>query len=87
MTLTSRSPFFAVWAASMRHRDLDDGCSEVVYTLTFTGAPALLRRPVEFVALRAFRWETTRRLRALAAHLARPPSGCRRTHDIEERRR
>ncbi len=76
MTLTSRSPFFAVWAASMRHRDLDDGrSSEVVYTLTFTGAPAVLRRPVEFVALRAFRWETGRRLRALAAHLAQFPTG------------
>ena len=69
VTLTSWSPFFAVWAASMRHRDLDGGRSEVVYTLTFTGAPAPLRRPVEAVALRAFRWETRRRLRALAAHL------------------
>jgi hypothetical protein len=69
VTLTSRSPLFAAWAASMRHRDLDDGRSEVVYTLTFTGSPAVLRRPVEFVALRAFRWETGRRLRALAEHL------------------
>jgi len=69
VTLTSWSPFFAGWAASMRHRDLDGGRSEVVYTLTFTGAPAPLRRPVEIVALRVFRWETRRRLRALAAHL------------------
>ncbi|MEZ0491508.1 SRPBCC family protein [Kineococcus sp. TBRC 1896] len=73
VTLTSRSPFFEAWAASMRHRDLDDGRSEVVYTLTFTGAPAPLRRPVEFVALRAFRWETARRLRALADHLRALP--------------
>ncbi|PRY13552.1 polyketide cyclase/dehydrase/lipid transport protein [Kineococcus rhizosphaerae] len=69
VTLTSRSPFFAAWAASMRHRDLGDGRSEVVYTLTFTGAPAPLARLVEPVAVRVFRWETGRRLRALAHHL------------------
>lgn len=75
VTLTSRSPFFAAWAASMRHRDLEGGCSEVVYTLTFTGAPAPLSRVVEAVAVRAFRWETGRRLRALAAHLERSGPG------------
>lgn len=75
VTLTSRSPFFAAWAASMRHHDLGDGRSDVVYALTFTGAPAPLRRPVEFLALRAFRWETGRRLRALARHLEGLPSG------------
>jgi hypothetical protein len=69
VTLVSRSPFFAGWAASMRHTDLFGGTSEVVYTLTFTGRPAFARKPVEFVALRAFRWETSRRLRALAQFL------------------
>ena len=75
VTLTSRSPFFAGWAASMRHRDLDGGRSEVVYTLTFTGAPAPLRRPVEAVAPRVFRWETGRRLRALAGYLEGSAAG------------
>lgn len=67
--LVGAPPFFASWAASIRHRPLPDGCSEVVYTLTFTGRPALLAPIVEGVALAAFRWETQRRLRALAAHL------------------
>lgn len=62
------APFpFVRWAASIRHRPLPDGCSEVIYTLTFTCRLAPL---VEPVALAAFRWETARRLRALAAHLA-----------------
>jgi hypothetical protein len=56
---------FRTWAASIRHRPLAHG-SELVYTLTFTCRPRL----VEPVALAAFRWETRRRLRALAAHLA-----------------
>lgn len=70
VTLTSRSRLFPVWAASMRHKDLEGGRSEVVYTLTFTGGPGVLRRPVEVVALKAFTWETRRRLRALSAHLS-----------------
>ena len=66
------APFpFASWAASIRHRPLDGGRSEVVYTLTFTCRPALLARVIEPVALAAFRWETARRLRALAAYLDR----------------
>jgi hypothetical protein len=69
VVLSAPSPFFEVWAASMRHKDLGDGTSEVTYTLTFNGSPRWLRRPVEAVALRAFRWETARRLKALAAYL------------------
>lgn len=64
------APFpFASWAASIRHRPLPGGHSEVVYTLTFACRPARLARLIEPVALAAFRWETARRLRALAAHL------------------
>lgn len=64
------APFpFASWAASLRHRPLGDDRSEVVYTLTFTCRPARLAPLVEAVALAAFRWETRRRLRALAAYL------------------
>ncbi|GAA2032674.1 SRPBCC family protein [Pseudokineococcus marinus] len=78
VVLVGRSPFFARWAASIRHRPGApvDGRprSDVVYTLTFTGRPAALRRVVEPVALAAFRWETRRRLRALAAHLERRSS-------------
>lgn len=74
VVLVGAPPFFATWAASIRHRPVApvDGepRSEVVYTLTFTVRPARLRWLVEPVALAAFRWETRRRLRALADHLA-----------------
>lgn len=73
VTLIGRPPFFDKWAASIRHRPLPDGRSELVYTLTFTCRPARLAWLVEPVALAAFRWETRRRLRALAAHLASVP--------------
>lgn len=72
VVLIGRPPFFDKWAASIRHVPLDDGRSELVYTLTFTCRPALLARLIEPVALAAFRLETRRRLRALAAHLGRP---------------
>lgn len=67
VVLVNKPPVFATWAASIRHKPLEEGRSEVVYTLTFTCRPRLL----EPVALAAFRWETQRRLRALAAFLAR----------------
>jgi hypothetical protein len=72
VVLVGQPPLFETWAASIRHRPLDEG-SELVYTLTFTCRPARLARVLEPVALAAFRWETRRRLRALAAHLAELP--------------
>lgn len=69
VVLVGRPPLFASWAASIRHRP-EPGGSELVYTLTFTCRPALLAPLIEPVALAAFRWETARRLRALARQLA-----------------
>jgi hypothetical protein len=69
IVLVGRPPFFDKWAASIRHLPLDDGRSDVVYTLTFTCRPAALGRVIEPIALAAFRLETRRRLRALARHL------------------
>ena len=70
VVLVDRPPLFADWAASIRHRPLDDDRSEVVYTLTFRCRPAWAARLVEPIALAAFRVETRRRLRALDAYLA-----------------
>lgn len=69
VTLVNKPPLFASWTASIRHRPLDGSTSEVVYTLTFRCRPAVFARVIEPVALALFRWETTRRLRALAAYL------------------
>lgn len=71
VTLVNPPPFFSSWAASIRHRELGPGRSEVAYTLTFTCRPTVLAPLIERVALVAFRWETRRRLRALAAYLGR----------------
>jgi hypothetical protein len=71
VVLVGRPPFFDRWAASIRHVARGERTSELVYTLTFTCRPAWLARLIEPIALRAFRFETSRRLKALAAHLAR----------------
>jgi hypothetical protein len=75
--LVGRPPFFDTWAASIRHRPLETGHasarSELVYTLTFTCRPTRLARVIEPIALAAFRSETRRRLRALAAFLDGKP--------------
>ena len=70
VVLVGRPPLFDEWAASIRHRPLPGAQSEVVYTLTFRCRPAWLAKLVEPVAAAAFRMETRRRLRALAAFLA-----------------
>ncbi len=75
VVLVGSAPLFRSWAASIRHRPLPDGHSEVMYTLTFRCRPARLAPLIEPVALAAFRWETARRLRALAAYLAEHPQG------------
>ncbi len=69
VVLVGSTPLFRSWAASIRHRPLSGVTSEVTYTLTFTCRPVRLAPLLEPVALAAIRWETTRRLRALAAHL------------------
>lgn len=70
VVLVGSAPLFASWAASIRHRPPPGERSEVIYTLTFSCRPGRLAPLIEPVALAAFRWETARRLRALAAHLA-----------------
>lgn len=77
VTLVAPTAVFATWAASIRHRDLGPGRSDVAYTLSFRCRPAWAAPLVERVALLTFRVETARRLSALAQALAerrpRPP--------------
>ena len=68
--LVGRAPLFASWAASIKHVPLDGERHELRYTLTFRCRPRILAPLIERVALAAFRWETRRRLRALARALA-----------------
>lgn len=41
--MVNRPPFFETFAATIRHRDLDDSTSSVEYTLEFTARPRWLR--------------------------------------------
>jgi Polyketide cyclase / dehydrase and lipid transport len=67
--LEGRPPFFATWAASIRHVPLPDGRSRATYTMTFTVKPSWARRAIQPVARALFRRETRRRLAALARAL------------------
>ncbi len=66
--MVNRPPFFATWAASIRHEDLGPARSRITYAYQFTARPRLLRRLLEPIMSLVFRWETTKRLRALRKH-------------------
>jgi hypothetical protein len=63
--MLNRPPFFAGFAATIRHRDLSEGASSVEYKYTFTARPSWLRWLLNPVMAALFRWETRKRLRAL----------------------
>ncbi|KRP45750.1 hypothetical protein TU73_11440 [Pseudomonas libanensis] len=60
---------FAWWAATMRHRDLSGGTSELVYSFTLQLRPAVLARLVNGLAIRVFEYETRKRFLALDQYL------------------
>lgn len=66
--MINRPPFFAEFAASIRHTDVAGG-STVSYKLQFKARPAVLRWILHPIMLAALRYETARRLRALADFL------------------
>ena len=63
--LLGHPPFFESFAASIRHRDLDGGCSEVAYKLNFRARPRLLSPLLHPPMLALLKWETRKRLAAL----------------------
>lgn len=75
VTLVEPYLVFAMWSASIRHRDLPDAGSSqiqrslVTYTMSFRCRPRWLAPILEPIALRAFRLETSRRLTALKRYL------------------
>jgi hypothetical protein len=69
--MVNSPPFFARWAASIRHVDLGERRSSITYTYSFRAKPALLRWLIEPIMALVFRWETRKRLRALRDHFAR----------------
>jgi hypothetical protein len=66
--MINEPPFFAGFAASIRHQD-NAGGSTATYRLTFRAKPRWLRWVMEPVMLWVLRLETKKRLRALAEFL------------------
>ena len=63
-------PFFATWAASIRHEPLDGGArSRIIYTWNFKAKPRFFAFLFEPVMALFFRWETRKRLAALREKL------------------
>ena len=62
---------FALWAASMRFFDRDDGLCTLVYTYSIKLRPRWLGLLLDPVASVLFAWETRRRFAAMACYLRR----------------
>jgi hypothetical protein len=60
---------FAMWAASMRFRDREDGASDLIYTYSIKLRPKWFGGLVDPIAGVLFAWETRRRFKAMARYL------------------
>lgn len=69
--MVNRPPLFHSFAATIRHRDLPGGQSELEYKYHFTARPRWLRWILHPLLSALFRHETKRRLAALRRFLAR----------------
>ncbi len=67
--LSSPAPFFDSFAASIRHFELVDGNSEIVYELNYKAKPALFRPLLHPIMSRMLEWETRKRLRSLKRYV------------------
>lgn len=61
---------FALWAASMHHKDLGPRRSEILYTYSIRLRPRWLGTVFDPLASLLYRWETRRRFAAMSAYLA-----------------
>ena len=60
---------FALWAASMRFRDREDGGSDLIYTYLIKLRPRWMGVLFDWLAGILFAWETRRRFKAMANYL------------------
>ena len=63
--MLNQPPFFDTFAASIRHFEISEDESEVIYKLNFTAKPKWLRWILHPVMSKIFAWETRKRLGAL----------------------
>ena len=69
VVMINNPPFFKHFAASIRHEDTAEG-SIATYKFQFTARPAILRWILHPVMITVLRYETKKRLEALAKFLA-----------------
>jgi hypothetical protein len=63
--MLNQPPFFDTFAASIRHADIGDNESEIIYKVNFTARPKFLRPILHPLMKAVFAWETRRRLASL----------------------
>ncbi len=63
--MLNQPPFFETFAASIRHFEIDDNNSEIVYKVNFTAKPRFLRPILHPLMRVVLVWETRKRLQAL----------------------
>ncbi len=68
--MVNQPPFFATWAASIRHEPAPNGGSTITYTWNFTARPRWLAWLIEPIMAWSFARETRQRLAAMRAHFA-----------------
>jgi hypothetical protein len=83
--LVDRPPFFDMFAATIRHRDLGDDSSTVEYKYRFAARPSWLRWVLHPVMQALFRFETKRRLRALRKFFVTTSETIKATGSFESR--
>lgn len=63
--LLDQPPFFESFAASIRHFEINENNSEIIYKVNFTAKPKFLRWFLHPLLRVIFAWETRKRLKAL----------------------
>jgi len=63
--MLNQPPFFETFAASIRHFEIDEKSSQIIYKVNFTAKPHWLRPILHPLMCRIFAWETRKRLKAL----------------------
>lgn len=67
--MLNEPPFFEKFAASIRHLDIDDDQSEIIYEFNFTAKPKWLRWILHPIMTMFLNWETRKRLKGLKKYI------------------
>ena len=71
--MLNRPPFFDTFSASIRHFEISENSSEVIYKFSFTAKPKSLRWFLHPIMSKVLAWETKKRLRSLKKFFAEKP--------------